>query len=95
LHPAPDATGVNGNAPFQQNFGDVLVGQRVAEVPANAQQDHFTGKWRPLNGLVEVIGMDFLRYQIPFQISQRNRLGFLHEAPLALGIGNLVGRQDF
>jgi hypothetical protein len=72
LHPAPDATGVKGNASFQQKFGDVLVGQRVAEVPRTHSRITSPGKWRPLNGLVKAIGMDFLRYQIPFQISQRN-----------------------
>ena len=35
LHPAPDA-GVNGNAPFRQQLGNVLLGQGISQVPTHA-----------------------------------------------------------
>jgi hypothetical protein len=58
LHPAPDATGVHGNAAFRQKLRDVFVGERISQVSPHAQNDHLAGNWRPLNGLVAVIGMD-------------------------------------
>ena len=47
LYPAPDATGIHGNAAFQQKFGDVLVRERVSQIPADAKQDHLTGEMAP------------------------------------------------
>jgi hypothetical protein len=38
LHPTPDATGVDLNTTFRQEFGNVLVSERVSQVPSDAQK---------------------------------------------------------
>ena len=43
LYPPPDAAGVNFDPAFRQEFGDVLVGNRVSEIPTYAQNDNFSG----------------------------------------------------
>jgi len=37
----------------------VFLGEGIAQVSADTRQNHLAGKWRPLNGSVRVIGMDF------------------------------------
>ena len=44
---------------------DVLVGERISQVPTHARMITSPGNCRPLNGLLGVIGMEFLRYQTP------------------------------
>ena len=51
LHPTPNTTGIHLNAAFPYQFADVLVGKRVAEIPAHAQYDQFPRILRPLKGL--------------------------------------------
>src|SRR5215470_13019708 len=43
LDPTPNATGIHFHTPLAEDFGDMFVGQRKPEIPANAQQDHFPG----------------------------------------------------
>jgi len=42
LHPAPNTTGIHLDTAFGQQLGDVLLGERIPEVPAHAQNDHFS-----------------------------------------------------
>ena len=42
LHPAPNAAGIHLDTTFGQQLGDVLLGERIPEVPAHAQNDHFS-----------------------------------------------------
>src|SRR5712691_9777094 len=37
LHPTPNATGVHLDATFGDQFADVLVRERIAQIPAHAQ----------------------------------------------------------
>ena len=61
LHRVPDATGIDEQPSFPQNFGDVRAGERVTQVPTYACRITRLRYWRLLNGFVGVIGMDFLR----------------------------------
>jgi hypothetical protein len=58
LHPAPDATGIDLNTTFRQELGNVFVGERISQVPSDAQNNHLARERRPLNGLAAVIGID-------------------------------------
>ena len=60
LDPAPNATGIHFHTPFLHDFRDMLVGQRIPEIPTDAQQDELTRIVRPLKGFVARIGMSFL-----------------------------------
>ena len=73
LDPAPDTTGVHWDAAFGHQRGHVFISQGVWEVPTDALHDHLTGKWRPLKGLVGVIGMPFHGTRRRPPISQQNR----------------------
>src|SRR5215469_15525431 len=39
LDPAPDTTGVHFDATVRQQFSDMLVSQRITEIPADAEED--------------------------------------------------------
>jgi hypothetical protein len=65
LHPAPNAAGIHPDTTFGQQFGDVLVGERIPEIPAHAQTITSPGCERPLNGLCELIGMEFYPIRMP------------------------------
>src|SRR5580704_11611090 len=75
LHPAPNATGVHLDATFGHQFGDVLVGERIPEIPAHAQNDHFSRELAPFERIVRVNRHGLLPYQdAGCQSSQRNRV---------------------
>jgi hypothetical protein len=40
-HPAPNATGIHLDTAFGHQLGELLVGERISEIPAHAQHDHF------------------------------------------------------
>lgn len=63
LHPAPDATGVNRHAAVRQEFGHVLVGQGISQIPADAQQDHLAREMAPF----ERIGRGDRHGLLPYQ----------------------------
>src|SRR3984957_7764747 len=54
LHPTPNAAGVHLNTPFGHHFADVLIGERVAEIPAHAQNDHFSRILAPFERIARV-----------------------------------------
>ena len=74
LDPTPDAACIYGYAPFRDDLGDMLVSRRISKVTTHTQKDQLAGYWRPLNGLVGVIGMKSLAlaYQRRSQTSQWN-----------------------
>ena len=63
LHPAPNATGVHLHATFGYQLGDVLVGERIPQVPAHAQDDHFSWEMAPFERMVRVDRHGLLPYQ--------------------------------
>jgi hypothetical protein len=65
LHPAPNATGIHLDTTFGQQFGDVLVGERLLQIPATHKTITSPGCWRPLNGLCKLIGMEFYPIRMP------------------------------
>ena len=73
LDPAPDATAIDLYTPFTDDFGDMFVGQRIAEIPPHAQKDYLAWVMAPLKGLVAVMGMNSLPYQTSYSTSQWNR----------------------
>src|SRR6516164_6059186 len=72
LDPAPDTTGVHWDAAFGHQLGHVFISQGVWEVPTDACTITSPGKWRPLKGLVGVIGMPFHGTRRRPPISQQN-----------------------
>src|SRR5260370_11995885 len=63
LHPAPNAAGIHLDTTFGQQFGDVLVGERIPEIPAHAQNDHFSRVLAPFERIVQVDRHGILPYQ--------------------------------
>src|SRR5258708_7406875 len=63
LHPAPNAAGIHLDTTFGQQFGDVLVGERIPEIPAHAQNDHFSRVLAPFERIVQVDRHGILLYQ--------------------------------
>src|SRR5712664_3455091 len=63
LHPAPNAAGIHLDTPFGHQFGDVLVRQRIPEIPAHAQNDHFSRVLAPFERIVRVDRHGLLPYQ--------------------------------
>jgi hypothetical protein len=49
----------HGHTAFHPNFGNVLVGEGISEVPAEAQNNHLAREMAAFEGLDGVIGMDF------------------------------------
>jgi hypothetical protein len=54
LNPAPHATAIHSESALRQQFGYMLVGQRIPQIPAHGCYDHFS--LTPLNGFASVIG---------------------------------------
>jgi hypothetical protein len=52
LHPAPNTAGIHLDAAFGHQLGDVLVGERIPEIPAHAQNDHLSRELAPLEWIV-------------------------------------------
>jgi hypothetical protein len=65
MYPAPNAAGIHLDTTFSHHFGDVLVGERIPEIPSHAQNDHFSRELAPLERIVWVIGMDFYPTRMP------------------------------
>ena len=65
LHPAPNAAGIHLDTAFRQQLGDVLVRQRIPEIPAHAQNDHFSRELAPFERIVRVDRHGLLPYQNP------------------------------
>src|SRR4051794_22048415 len=63
LHPPPDATGVDLYAPFRQQLGNVLVGERISQVPTDAKNDHLARKLTSLERIGWGDRHGILRYQ--------------------------------
>ena len=63
LHPAPNAAGIHLDTPFGHPLGDVLVGERIPEIPAHAQNDDLSRKLAPFEGIVRVDRHGILPYQ--------------------------------
>ena len=51
LDPAPDTTGIHGHTAFCQKFGNVLVGEGISEVPADAQNNHLAREMTAFEGI--------------------------------------------
>src|SRR5215472_11626783 len=73
LYPAPDATGIHFHAALRQKFGDVLVGEGIAQVPADAQQNHLAREMASFERMGRGDRHGLLRYQTASPISQWNR----------------------
>src|SRR5215469_7550600 len=52
LHPTAYATGVDLYAAFRKQFGNVLVRQRVSQIPPDRYQDHRSRKMTPFERIV-------------------------------------------
>src|SRR6516162_11775169 len=65
LYPAPDATGVYGNAAFGQKLGNVLVRERISQVPADAQNNHLARKLATFERIGRSDWHGLLPYQTP------------------------------
>jgi hypothetical protein len=63
LHPPPDATGVHLDATFRQQLGNVLVGERISQVPTDAKHDHLARKLTSLERIGWGDRHGILRYQ--------------------------------
>src|SRR5260370_242061 len=63
LHPAPNAAGIHLDTTFGHQFGDALVGERIPEIPAHAQNDHFSRVLAPFERIVQVDRHGILPYQ--------------------------------
>jgi hypothetical protein len=65
LYPAPDTAGIHLHTPFGDQFRDVHVRERIPEIPAHAQNDHFSRKLAPFERIVRVDRHGLLPYQNP------------------------------
>src|SRR6266446_6823606 len=65
LHPAPNAAGIHLDTTFGHQLGDVLVGERIPEIPAHAQNDHISRVMAPFETGCGLIGMDFYPIRMP------------------------------
>src|SRR6202043_735804 len=65
LYPAPNAAGIHLDTTFGYQLGDVLVGERIPEVPAHAQNDHFSRELAPFERILRVDRHGLLPYQNP------------------------------
>src|SRR3989442_15269595 len=63
LHPSPNAAGIHLDTTFGNQLGDVLVGERIPEIPSHAQNNHFSRVLAPLERIVRVDRHGFLPYQ--------------------------------
>src|SRR5260370_24012467 len=63
LHTAPHTAGIHLDTTFGHQFGDVLVGERIPEIPAHAQNDHFSRVLAPFEWIVQVDRHGILPYQ--------------------------------
>src|SRR5882724_8245367 len=63
LHPAPNAARIHLDATFGHQLGDVLVGERISEIPAHAQHDHFSRVLASVEGVLRVDRHRLLPYQ--------------------------------
>src|SRR5712664_740122 len=63
LNPTPNAAGIHLDTTFGYQFGDVLVGERIPEIPAHAQNDHFSRVLAPFERIVRVDWHGLLPYQ--------------------------------
>src|SRR5215471_20412938 len=72
LHPAADATRIHLHAAFRQEFSDVFVGEGIAEVPADAQQNHLAREMAPFERIGRGDRHGLLPYQTASPISQWN-----------------------
>src|SRR5499427_8355794 len=63
LHPPPDATGVHLHAAFRQQLGNVLVGERISQVPTDAKHDPLARKLTSLERIGWGDRHGILRYQ--------------------------------
>src|SRR6266404_8550114 len=64
LDPPPNAAGIHLDTTFGHQLGDVLVGERIPEIPAHAQNDHFSRVLAPLELIVRVDRHGLLPYQV-------------------------------
>src|SRR6266849_4665062 len=64
LDPSPNAAGIHLDTTFGHQLGDVLVGERIPEIPAHAQNDHFSRVLAPLERIVWVDRHGLLPYQV-------------------------------
>jgi hypothetical protein len=88
LHPAPNAAGIHLDTRFGHQLGDLLVGERIAELPANAQNDHFSGVMAPFERIVRVDRRGLLPYQ---DVGSEVRNGTLRRVqPVAFERNNMI-----
>ena len=70
LYPAPDTTWIYGHAAFGQKLGNVLVGEGISEVPADAQNNHLARELATFERIGRSDWHGLLPYQTPAQTSQ-------------------------
>src|SRR5258705_3383267 len=89
LHPTPNAAGIHLHTTFGYQLGDVLVGERIPEIPAHAQNDHFSRVLAPLERIVWVDRHGLLPYQVA-----EVRNGTLGSIPARASAGRLSSRGE-
>src|SRR3982074_1992997 len=63
LHPAPNAAGIHLHTTLGYQLGDVLVGERIPQVPTHAQNDHFSRELASFERIMPVDQHGLLPYQ--------------------------------
>src|SRR5260370_42645890 len=63
LHSAANAAGIHLGTTFGQQFGDVLVGEGIPEIPTHAQNDQLSRVLAPFERIVQVDRRGILPYQ--------------------------------
>src|SRR3954447_9240273 len=72
LHPAPDATGIDLHTALRQKLGNVFVGERIPQIPPQAQNDHLARELAAFERIGWGDRHGILRYQTLSQTSQWN-----------------------
>src|ERR1700730_11816936 len=63
LHPAPNTAGMHLDTTLGHQLGDVQVGEGIPEIPAHAQDDHFSRELAPLERIERIDRHRLLPYQ--------------------------------
>ena len=87
LNPPPDGDVVDREVPLGHNLLQIAVGQRVSQVPPNAQEDDHTFEMSPAEQ-----GWPSSGHAIPYQISSTSICNSANATPKRLGA--LKGKLD-
>ena len=64
LDPAPDAAAIDVKTSLGQQFGDVLVSERISQIPTHCEQNHFARILTTFERIPDRDRHGFPRYQI-------------------------------